>query len=88
MTERAISRREFFPVNRAQSCGAGFVGGEAATSHLDGRIKASLAMMCAGTVSGITSSDTCDQPDGQITIAFSQLFGFHSNIIKIQRPCP
>lgn len=69
-------------------CGAGKVTGKAAAQDLEGALKASVSLVCAGSVGGaVAIKDTCPEAGGSTRVAFTQLFAFGGNVVEFVLPC-
>ena len=77
----------FFGTGQGADCGVGKLAGTAAGVAIDGAIRNSLSVLCAGSIRAVAVEDRCAASSGDIRIAISQSFVYYSNIIEVTKPC-
>ncbi len=70
-----------------KDCGTGRVRKKAAAEDIDGAIRASLSVMCIGTILSLAIDDTCPAEGGHTRIMIGQGFYDFGNLLEIIRPC-
>lgn len=78
-----------FASDPSKDC-TGRIHKEASASNINSDIQSTLGNLCTAFPGAVSVADSCGEPDGRITLVYSQYFqgGGIANLVKVVRPCP
>ena len=72
----------------AQKDCSGVLKGKVTYGGIEKELKASLSQLCQSAPVALDVRSSCKEPNGSLSLAFTQNFGITSNVVRIERPCP